>query len=183
MVGNDGNYIVSDCSRPSSPGGSTWLQSQQTKLRERQEARVRMARSPHEERLMSELKSVQTKRMLDTGTAQDLSTPLHVHTSSSSSPGVHPGTVSENGGSSAYGSPFLSTPTRSSSRQRTAHYQLQRNKSDTSFDRDRPFVSVKRAHEESKRYIEVSHRILFHLLLVCKFGKPSESRWKLGFSL
>ncbi|CAG0888462.1 unnamed protein product [Darwinula stevensoni] len=143
-------------SRPSSPGGSTWLQSQQTKLRERQEARLRMARSPHEERLMSELKSVQNKRMLDTGMVQDLSTPLHVHTSSSSSssPGAHPGSVPENGGSSTYGSPLLSTPTRSSSRQRTAHYQLQRNKSDTSFDRDRPFVSVKRAHEESKRYIE-----------------------------
>ncbi|CAB3376138.1 Hypothetical predicted protein [Cloeon dipterum] len=75
-------------------------------------------------------------------------------------------THSFNRGISAPSSPIL--PNRSSSRERTLRYQgsqshhqelatimsgvkpLSRQKSDTSFDRERPFVAVKRAHEQQQ---------------------------------
>jgi len=75
--------------------------------------------------------------------------------------------LSFNRGISAPSSPIL--PNRSSSKERTLRYQggsqshhqelatimsgikpLSRQKSDTSFDRERPFVAVKRAHEQQQ---------------------------------
>lgn len=47
-------------------GNLTWLQRQQQKLKERKEMRLKEERQPHETRLFSELKQVQTRHMKPT---------------------------------------------------------------------------------------------------------------------
>ncbi|XP_052125911.1 tensin isoform X9 [Frankliniella occidentalis] len=150
------------------PGGRshlTWLQRQQQKLRERREGLLRSARQPHEARLLSELRSLhstgqagaggrqasrQASRRLDGYTSdttmfadedeEDFCRPLHVNT----------GAAKLNGGLSAPGSPLQ----RRTAPYNTAHqpYALSRQKSDSSFDRERPFVSVKRGYEQRSKY-------------------------------
>ena len=86
---------------PSSPHSQSWLQHQQEKLRNKQDNAIRSERQPKEDRLLSELQSVQQKRQLkstaktEDGYFSDMisdrepspkpdhySTPLHVNTSS-----------------------------------------------------------------------------------------------------
>ncbi|KAK3908941.1 Tensin [Frankliniella fusca] len=145
------------------PGGRshlTWLQRQQQKLRERREGLLRSARQPHEQRLLSELRSLhstgqagrqasrQASRRLDGYTSdttmfvdedeEDFCRPLHVNTG-----------AKLNGGLSAPGSPLQRRTAAYSSAQ---PYALSRQKSDSSFDRERPFVAVKRGFEQRSKY-------------------------------
>lgn len=100
----------------------TWLQRQQLKLKERKEMKLREERQPHETRLISELRNVQSRHMRPTASHrldgytsdttafadddEDFSIPLHINTlSKNKSP------YSTNGGN------------------------------------ERPFMAIKRAHE------------------------------------
>lgn len=106
------------------------------------------------------------------------STPLHVHTYNGSGPSYTSGKPPIGRGSSAPSSPLI--PSRSSSREVRMRYAawpaqaaapttpssvsssstipqsrpLQRQRSDTSHDRERPFVVVKRAHEQARNQAE-----------------------------
>lgn len=164
----------------------TWLQRQQQKLRERREVQIRTERLPHESRLLSELRTVQTSyrnhrpspsQRLDGYTSdttlfadedeEDFTIPLHINTTTSS------GHKTTNG-SSAPVSPLL--PHRTSSRRNyststssTQHHfntisntnTVGRQKSEASFDRERPFVAVKRSHEQNRKYSDSTVRTLY----------------------
>ncbi|XP_063242064.1 tensin-1 isoform X3 [Bacillus rossius redtenbacheri] len=157
-------------------GGSlTWLQRQQQKLRERKEVQMRTERLPSGARLISELRSVQhhgnhhhtqASRRADgyasdtshlAGDDEDFTVPLHINTQ----PGLHKPV----GVGSAPASPLL--PTRSPSRRYYGNVQqsyqamsnsavtpLGRHKSDTYFDRERPFVAIKRVHEQNRKLLD-----------------------------
>nr|CAH7766553.1 unnamed protein product [Callosobruchus chinensis] len=110
----------------------TWLQRQQQKLKERREMQLREERQPHETRLLSELKSVQSRHMRPTASHRldgytsdttafaddddDYTIPLHINTTQKT------GTL---GSTSSYST-------------------LKSNYSST---KERPFMSVKRAHD------------------------------------
>ncbi|VEN36884.1 unnamed protein product [Callosobruchus maculatus] len=110
----------------------TWLQRQQQKLKERREMQLREERQPHETRLLSELKSVQSRHMRPTASHRldgytsdttafaddddDYTIPLHINTTPKT------GTL---GSTSSYST-------------------LKSNYSST---KERPFMSVKRAHD------------------------------------
>ncbi|CAH1104712.1 unnamed protein product [Psylliodes chrysocephalus] len=115
----------------------TWLQRQQQKLKERREIILREERQPHETRLLSELRSLQHSRhmrptashRLDGYTSDttafaddddDYTIPLHINT------------MQKNG---------TSTPGS------TSTYSTLKSTYSTSAKNERPFVSVKRAHE------------------------------------
>lgn len=121
----------------------TWLQKQQLKLKERRELQLREERHPHETRLLSELKHVQSRHMKPTASHRldgytsdttafaddddDYTIPLHINTmqkSNNTGPGS-PRTLSRS---------FSASKTYSSRS-------------------ERPFMTVKRAHE---RYAQVS---------------------------
>ncbi|XP_034231429.1 tensin-1 [Thrips palmi] len=148
--------ILSD--GPGSRSHLTWLQRQQQKLRERREGLVRSARQPHEARLLSELRSLHhahsASRRLDGYTSdttmfadedeEDLCRPLHINTSGKLN-GV-------SGGMSAPGSPLQRRAAPYTSQHAPQPYSLSRQKSDSSFDRERPFVAVKRGYEQRAKY-------------------------------
>ncbi|CAG9837482.1 unnamed protein product [Diabrotica balteata] len=107
----------------------TWLQRQQQKLKERRELILREERQPHETRLLSELRSIQSRHMRPTASHrldafadddEDYTIPLHINT-------MHKNGTSTPGSNSTY-STLKSTYS-------------------TSVKNERPFVSVKRAHE------------------------------------
>lgn len=192
---HEGTIVTGSINQHSS-NNLTWLQRQQQKLRERREIQLRSERHPHETRLLSELRSVQTgyrsvrpspSQRLDGYTSdttlfadedeEDFTIPLHINTttsasghnksSSASASAVTTGATTN--GSSAPVSPLL--PHRTSSRRTysvsTTQQQNQfnaisnsntlgRQKSDSSFDRERPFVAVKRSHELNRKYSDNS---------------------------
>uniref|UniRef100_A0A6P7EYM4 Tensin n=1 Tax=Diabrotica virgifera virgifera TaxID=50390 RepID=A0A6P7EYM4_DIAVI len=114
----------------------TWLQRQQQKLKERRELILREERQPHETRLMSELRSIQSRHMRPTASHrldgytsdttafadddEDYTIPLHINT------------MHKNG---------TSTPGS------TSTYSTLKSTYSNSVKNERPFVSVKRAHE------------------------------------
>ncbi|XP_030754213.1 tensin-2-like isoform X3 [Sitophilus oryzae] len=118
-------------------GNLTWLQRQQQKLKERKEMRLREERQPHETRLFSELRQVQTRHTRPTASHRldgytsdttafaddddDFSVPLHINTMHQRNGAVTP--------SSSQYSTLKST-----------YSTLNRN--------ERPFVAIKRAHEK-----------------------------------
>ncbi|XP_067001379.2 tensin-3 isoform X3 [Anabrus simplex] len=160
-------------------GSLTWLQRQQQKLRERREVQLRSERYPHETRLLSELRSVQqhshsASHRADGYTSdtthfaddddEDFSTPLHINTATSP-------THKLNSVGSAPASPLL--PHRTSSRRFYSSQTVQqttsspyatsatnggsplgRQKVESPSDRERPFVAVKRAHEQNRKLSE-----------------------------
>lgn len=160
----------------------TWLQRQQQKLRERREVQLRAERLPHETRLLSELRGVQTthryrpspSQRLDGYTSdttlfadedeEDFTVPLHINTTTSSK---------VTNGSSAPVSPLL--PHRTSSRRNYSTSASQFNtisnstvgrQKSNSFDRERPFVAVKRSLEQNRKYSDSTVRFaLFYFLL------------------
>uniref|UniRef100_A0A1B6DJW7 SH2 domain-containing protein n=1 Tax=Clastoptera arizonana TaxID=38151 RepID=A0A1B6DJW7_9HEMI len=174
--------IVSGSISQHNTNNLTWLQRQQQKLRERREIQLRSERNPHESRLLSELRTVQTNsyrsfrpspsQRVDGYTSDttlfadeddgDFSIPLHINTTANNHKNTN--------GSSAPVSPLL--PHRTSSRRNystssSAQHQfnmisnsntLGRQKSESSFDRERPFVAVKRSHEQNRKYSENSLR-------------------------
>ncbi|CAG9814924.1 unnamed protein product [Phaedon cochleariae] len=113
-------------------GGSnlTWLQRQQQKLKERRELVLREERQPHETRLLSELRTVQSRHMRPTASHrldgytsdttafaddddEDYRIPLHINT------------AHKNG----------------------SHKSSNGNSYSTTVNNERPFMTVKRAHE------------------------------------
>ncbi|XP_046676705.1 tensin-1-like isoform X4 [Homalodisca vitripennis] len=164
---HEGTIVTGSISQHSS-NNLTWLQRQQQKLRERREVQLRSERLPHETRLLSELRTVQTgyrsrpspSQRLDGYTSdttlfadedeEDFTVPLHINTSASK----------VTNGSSAPVSPLL--PHRTSSRRHYAtsassqqfntisNSTVGRHKSE--FERERPFVAVKRSHEQNRKY-------------------------------
>ncbi|XP_075535965.1 focal adhesion protein tensin isoform X3 [Dermacentor variabilis] len=149
-------------------GSQSWLQKQQQKLRARREGSWE-DRHRKERQLIAELRTATAMRSPeppngtvdmsplngDVGTLKgtNFSTPLHIHTSSK--PPIHRGL-------SAPTSPII--PSRTSSRdvtlRRYPQWQPQplptvaqpivRQKSDTSFDRERPFMEAKRSHQQAR---------------------------------
>lgn len=140
-----------------------------------------------------------TSRESSPGKYGNYTTPLHINTTTTSTysshsprPEVLPGasvnysssspTKSSSGkGGSAPTSPLL--PHRTSSRERTVRYNqyltsqrpLGRQRSDTSFDRERPFVAVKRAHEQARKQgdgesqVSVAYLfIIFYVLCIAR---------------
>ncbi|KAL1496975.1 hypothetical protein ABEB36_008015 [Hypothenemus hampei] len=121
-------------------GNLTWLQRQQQKLKERREIRLREERQPHETRLFSELKQVQARHMRPTASHRldgytsdttafaddddDYTIPLHINTMQRN--GITPS-------SSQY------------STLKSATYS-------NGLKNERPFMSVKRAHEKIAQY-------------------------------
>lgn len=121
---------------------------------------------------------------------EDFTKPLHINTATSP-------THKLNSVGSAPASPLL--PNRTSSRRyygtgttpshqsssSSASYQsgvtapLGRQKSDSSFDRERPFVAVKRAHEQSRKFreMQVSPVNHFDLCVTCAFNKMIRSQY------
>ncbi|CAG9771278.1 unnamed protein product [Ceutorhynchus assimilis] len=113
----------------------TWLQRQQQKLKERRELRLREERQPHETRLFSELRQVQSRHMRPTASHRldgytsdttafaddddDYTIPLHINT------------MHRNGG----------TPSSS-------QYSTLKSNYSTLTKNERPFMTVKRAHEK-----------------------------------
>ncbi|XP_077554698.1 tensin-2-like isoform X6 [Haemaphysalis longicornis] len=180
-------------------GSQSWLQKQQQKLRARREGSWE-DRHRKERQLIAELRTATAMRSPeppngtmetpapngDVGTFRGMnySTPLHVHTSSK--PPIHRGL-------SAPTSPII--PSRTSSRdvtlRRYPQWQPQplpastqqpivRQKSDTSFDRERPFVSAKRSHQQARDQMEAAgdhpegtspHRLISSSVV---YGDPSD---------
>ncbi|XP_039278903.1 tensin-1 [Nilaparvata lugens] len=142
--------IVSGSMSHHSSNNLTWLQRQQAKLRERREVALRTERLPTETRLFSELRSVlrpTPSQRFDAGYTsdttlfadedeEDFSVPLHINTNGKFAASK----ATNGGGSSAPTSPLLPHRTSSQRRGRT----------------ERPFVAVKRAHEQSRKYSENS---------------------------
>ncbi|XP_063903479.1 tensin-1 isoform X8 [Zophobas morio] len=127
----------------------TWLQKQQLKLKERREVQLREERHPHETRLLSELRHVQSRHMKPTASHrldgytsdttafadddEDYTIPLHINTT-------------QKPGSAAPGSPRMLSRTYSASK---ASSYTSKN--------ERPFMTVKRAHERYAQYREETH--------------------------
>nr|CAD7259467.1 unnamed protein product [Timema shepardi] len=164
----------------SSSHNLTWLQRQQQKLRERKDFQLRSERYPTETRLISELRNIQQHsstytRVLRPPTASrradgytsdtthfaddddDFTIPLHINVATTSP------THKLNSVGSAPASPLLPNRRYYGGVNQQQSYivsttngsnTLGRQRSDTSFDRERPFVAVKRAHEQSRKYNE-----------------------------
>lgn len=121
----------------------TWLQKQQLKLKERRELQLREERQPHETRLLSELRNVQSKHIRPSASHRadgytsdttafaddddDFTIPLHINTT--------PRNLSS-----------LSSPTNKN----MSNYSSTRT---IYAANERPFMAVKRAHE---KYVEVN---------------------------
>ncbi|KAL1123679.1 hypothetical protein AAG570_001452 [Ranatra chinensis] len=129
----------------------TWLQRQQQKLRDRKEWQLRWEREATEGRLLAELRTRPSPSRRPDGytsdtthidcedeDAEDFSVPLHVNTGG----GKH-------GGGSAPVSPLL--PHRTSSSTRRVATLTRHSPS------ERPFVAVKRAHEQARKYSQSDH--------------------------
>lgn len=119
----------------------TWLQRQQQKLKNKHEGKYAQDRYWKEQRLMEELKSVAKLHKIPSQessreSSPPYSRPLHINTSANvkTSP-----------------SPYLPARTSSKNIWQTPSRPVQRQKSDGSYDRERPFVSVKRAHQEARQ--------------------------------
>ncbi|XP_075749647.1 focal adhesion protein tensin isoform X3 [Rhipicephalus microplus] len=177
-------------------GSQSWLQKQQQKLRARREGSWE-DRHRKERQLIAELRTATAMRSPepqngtvdmsplngDVGTFKgtNYSTPLHIHTSSK--PPIHRGL-------SAPTSPII--PSRTSSRdvtlRRYPQWQPQplpttvqpivRQKSDTSFDRERPFVEAKRTHQQARDHMAAGnapgmspHRLISSSVV---YGDPSD---------
>ncbi|XP_077515757.1 focal adhesion protein tensin isoform X7 [Amblyomma americanum] len=176
-------------------GSQSWLQKQQQKLRARREGSWE-DRHRKERQLIAELRTATAMRSpeppngtvdtsalngdLSTLKGTNYSTPLHIHTSNK--PPIHRGL-------SAPTSPII--PSRTSSRdvtlRRYPQWQPQplptavqpvvRQKSDTSFDRERPFVAAKRTHQQARDQIADGapgtspHRLISSSVV---YGDPSD---------
>ncbi|XP_057652027.1 tensin-1 isoform X9 [Diorhabda carinulata] len=135
----------------------TWLQRQQQKLKERREIILKEERQPHETRLLSELRSVQSRHMRPTASHrldgytsdttafadddEDYTIPLHINT------------MSKNG-STTPGS--------------TSNYSTLKSTYSTTLKNERPFVSVKKAHE---RYTQNGTQTPAQILAVNPLGE------------
>ncbi|XP_074032700.1 focal adhesion protein tensin isoform X6 [Leptinotarsa decemlineata] len=135
----------------------TWLQRQQQKLKERREIILREERQPHETRLLSELRSVQSRHMRPTASHRldgytsdttafaddddDYTIPLHINTT-------------HKNGSSTPGS--------------TSSYSTLKSTYSTLTKNERPFMSVKRAHE---RYAQNSNHSPAQILAANPMGQ------------
>ena len=112
------------------------------KLKTKHEGKYMLDRSWKEQRLMQELKSV-AKRIPSEDSSREssppYSQPLHINTSNG-----------KNYKGSTPTSPFIPERTSSKNVWQTPSHPVQRQKSDISHDRERPFVAVKRAHQEAK---------------------------------
>ena len=124
----------------------TWLERQQRKLKNKHEGKYAQDRYWKEQRLMEELKSVAKLHKIPSEessreSSPAYSRPLHINTSANvkTSP-----------------SPYLPARTSSKNVWQTPSRPVQRQKSDSSYDRERPFVSVKRAHQEAKQEMSTS---------------------------
>ncbi|XP_054722320.1 tensin-1-like, partial [Uloborus diversus] len=161
----------------------SWLQRQQDKLKARREGRTWEDRHQKEQLLLDELRRTHKRTLPNGESTDDVSLgldfssssretsppkglsytlPLHVNTynghSSSTQPApIKPPTYKN---TSAPSSPLL--PQRSSSKEvtryrypqfQTQSKSLTRQKSDTSYDRERPFVTAKKAHQLAKEQI------------------------------
>lgn len=131
----------------------TWLQKQQLKLKERREVQLREERQPHETRLLSELRHVQSRHMKPTASHRldgytsdttafaddddDYTIPLHINTT-------------QKNNNTSPGSPR--TLSRSYSASKSSYGKT-----------ERPFMTVKRAHE---RYTQVGILDKFSLTLL-----------------
>lgn len=137
--------------RYATSGNLTWLQRQQIKLKERRELQLREERQPHETRLISELRNVQSRHMRPTASHrldgytsdttafadddEDFTIPLHINTAHknvSASPG--------------------SPPTRTSSRKYVTNTSTIYSSTLQRKDGERPFMAVKRAHEQNRKF-------------------------------
>lgn len=162
-------FVIEDLpDGPGSAGNTTWLQKQQQKLRDRQQAKIRNDREPKEARVLHELRQRQggledgymSDTTLWTDTSRETSpaqmAPLHVNTS-----GVKPG-------SSAPVSPLQAA--RSASRERSAatsyrtynqygsvQRPLARHRSETAYDRERPHVQVLRNDQRKTSDSDLTH--------------------------
>ncbi|XP_063882186.1 tensin-1-like isoform X10 [Scylla paramamosain] len=153
----------------------SWLQMQQRKLAERKEAKYRAERGPQEARMLSELRTRMTQQQHRSATTTSKEfedgyvsdTTMRSETSRESSPvktmapltintGVASTTTPQKPpiahstparGNSAPSSPIL--PTRNNVSSTSSQRSLPRKYSDTS-DKERPFVAVRRAHENAK---------------------------------
>lgn len=121
----------------------TWLQKQQLKLKERREVQLREERHPHETRLLSELRHIQSRHMKPTASHRldgytsdttafaddddDYTIPLHINTAQKN------------------------TPSQISPRSLQRTYSA--GKTVYTTKNERPFMTVKRAHE---KYVHVS---------------------------
>ncbi|KAB7506379.1 hypothetical protein Anas_04834, partial [Armadillidium nasatum] len=169
----DGSYSREDSfsrSYSSGSGSSSWLQTQQRKLQERRDAKIRAERGPQEAKMFSELRSrimqhQHQGREFEDGYISDTTMfsetsresspiktlpPLTINTSSSS---PHKPPVIGKGGS-APSSPILPQRGNSSITRQTQYSNTMkatsRKHSDGVHDRERPFVAVKRAHDVSR---------------------------------
>ncbi|XP_067145369.1 tensin-2-like isoform X2 [Centruroides vittatus] len=163
--------------RSEDPDSRNWLQKQQEKLKARKEGKVWEDKHRRERKLMDEFRSTRHRksperqdefpppdsdRIFKDLPVKDYSTPLHVNVYDGrmSSPPSRTAKPPICRGSSAPSSPLL--PSRGSSREATRNRYQQwqsggsppvRQKSDTWTDRERPFVSVKRAHQAAKERV------------------------------
>lgn len=152
--------------RYTTSANKTWLQRQQQKLRERKEMQLRDERQPHETRLFSELRTVQSRHMRPTASHrldgytsdttafadddEDYSIPLHINT------------MHKNMNTSESSSTYSTLKSNYSTISRT----------------ERPFMAAKRAYERSAQVenyilnITVWHfRLTFYVELAQEFYK------------
>ncbi|GFS81813.1 tensin-3 [Nephila pilipes] len=180
---SDGHQPMGVSERYKEVPSFSWLQRQQDKLKARKEGRGWDDRLQKEQLLLDELRRTQKKPLANGESFEDISLgldfssssretspskglsytlPLHVHTYNghASASQIQPPKPPVFRNTSAPSSPLL--PQRSSSkdvtRYRYPQFQsqsktLSRQNSDTSYDRERPFVTSKKAHQLAKEQI------------------------------
>ncbi|XP_054167937.1 tensin-1-like isoform X2 [Oppia nitens] len=122
----------------------TWLQRQQLKLRSKHEGKSMQERYWKEQKLIQEFKTV-AKRIPSQDSSREssppYSQPLHINTSNGKTP--YKGNTRT--------SPYI--PARSSSKNiwQDSDRPLQRQNSDITHDRERPFVAVQRVHQDARQ--------------------------------
>ncbi|KAF8766495.1 Tensin-1 like protein [Argiope bruennichi] len=180
---SDGHQPLGTSERYRDGPSFSWLQRQQDKLKARKEGRGWDDRHQKEQLLLDELRRTQKKPLANGESFEDISLgldfssssretspskglsytlPLHVHTYNghTSTSQTQPTKPPVYRNTSAPSSPIL--PQRSSSkdvtRYRYPQFQSQsktltRQNSDTSYDRERPFVATRKAHQLAKEQI------------------------------
>lgn len=144
------------CSYAAASGNLTWLQRQQQKLKERRDLQRREERQTHETQLISELRTIQSRHMRPTASHRldgytsdttafaddddDFAIPLHINT-----------TVTKANINSPT-SPILPNRTSSMKRYTTTTNSGHMTTQSLRRENERPFVAVKRAHEQSRKY-------------------------------
>lgn len=195
-----------DRNRWEEPDSHMWLQKQRDKLKARKEGKVWEDRQQREQRLMAELRSAhrgKSPENRDQPSSPDgekdfpdkatrFSTPLHVDVYDGQTYTPPPSHTTAKPpicrGSSAPSSPLL--PCRGSSREvtRNRYPQFQsgttpltRQKSDTSCDRERPVVWVKRAHQQAKERVDGGqtspYKVISSSLVYADGHRPDSDDW------